>query len=164
MSQSHSGIDVWTKVIRDTVHGEAINYTANRLGMNHQTVFTMWHKILIALQQLPETKNILLGEVTELDETFVLDSSKGRQLTDAVERKACKHGDKAVKLGIFNEYVCICAGIQRNGATYAAANNRTKPSASELESCSRITLRRKPWLFAMSSKATKFLQKRLVAQ
>lgn len=66
MSQSHSGIDVWTEVIRDTVHGDAIDYTAKRLGLNHQTVFTMQHKILIALQQLPEMENILLSEVTEL--------------------------------------------------------------------------------------------------
>lgn len=133
MSHSHSGINMWTEVIRDTIHGEAIDYTAERLGLNHQTVFTMRHKILIALQQLPETKNVLLSEVTELDETFVLDSYKGRRLPDTVERKARKHGAKAVKRGISNEYVCICAGIQRNGAAYAAANNRAKPSAKELE-------------------------------
>lgn len=132
MSQSHSGIDVWTEVIRDTVHGDAIDYTAKRLGLNHQTIFTMRHKLLIALQQLPETENVLLGEVTELDETFVLDSYKGKQLPDTVERKARKHGAKAVKRGISNEYVCICAGIQRNGAAYASTNNRAKPSANEL--------------------------------
>lgn len=132
MSQSHSGIDVWTEVIQDTVHGNAIDYTAKRFGLNHQTVFTMRHKILIALQQLPEMKTILLGEVTELDETFVLDSYKGKQLPDTVERKARKHGAKAVKRGISNEYVCICAGIQRNGDAYASTNNRAKPSASEL--------------------------------
>lgn len=132
MSQSHSGIDVWTEVIRDTVHGDAIDYTAKRLGLNHQTVFVMRHKLLIALQQLLETENVLLGEVTELDETFVLDSYKGKQLPDAVERKPRKHGAKAVKRGISNEYVCICAGIQRNGAAYASTNNRAKPSADEL--------------------------------
>lgn len=132
MAQSHSNADVWEEVIRDTVYGNAIDYTSQRLKLNHQTVFNMRHKILIALQQLPETKNILLGGVTELDETFVLDSYKGRQLPDTVNRKARKHGAKAVKRGISNEYVCICAGIQRNGAAYAAAINRAKPDANEL--------------------------------
>ena len=132
MAQSHFNTEVWEEVIRDTVYGNAIDYTAQRLKLNHQTVFNMRHKILIALQQLPETKNILLGEVTELDERFVLDSYKGKQLPDTVNRKARKHGAKAVKRGISNEQVCICAGIQRNGAAYAATINRAKPDANEL--------------------------------
>lgn len=132
MSHSHSGASVWTEVIRDTVSGDAIGYTAKRLGLNHQTIFHMRHKLLLGLQQLPERKNLLLGEVTELDETFVLDSYKGKQLPDTVCRKARKHGATAAKRGISNEYICICTGIRRNGSAYAATLNRAKPSAGEL--------------------------------
>ena len=63
MSHSHSGANVWTEVIRDKVCGDAIGYTAKRLGPNHQTIFHMRHKLLLGLQQLPERKNLLLGEV-----------------------------------------------------------------------------------------------------
>lgn len=114
---------------QDTVHGCAIDYSAKNLGLSHQTVFNMRHKILLALQNDPDSKNILLGEVSELDETFVLDSYKGKQLPEGVTRK---HGAKAQKCGISNEYVYICTGIQRNGTAYAATVNRAKPDAEEL--------------------------------
>lgn len=132
MAHSHSDAEVWKQVIQDTIYGNAIDYSAKKLGLNHQTVFNMRHKILIALQKFPDSKNILLGEVSELDETFVLDSYKGKQLPDDITRKARKHGAKAEKRGISNEYVCICAGIQRNGPAYAATINRAKPDAEEL--------------------------------
>lgn len=132
MAYSHSNAEIWEEVIQDTVHGCAIDYSAKNLGLSHQTVFNMRHKILLALQNDPDSKNILLGGVSELDETFVLDSYKGKQLPEGVARKARKHGAKAQKRGISNEYVCICTGIQRNGSAYAATINRAKPDAEEL--------------------------------
>ena len=92
----------------------------------------MRHKILLALQELPETKQILLDGVSELDETFVLECYKGKPLPEDIGRKARKHGAKAQKRGISNEYVCICTGIERKGDAYAATVNRAKPDAEEL--------------------------------
>lgn len=92
----------------------------------------MRHKILLALQELPETEQILLEGVSELDETFGLESYKGKSLPETVGRKARKHGAKAQKRGIFNEYVCICTRIQRSEDAYAATANRAKPNAEEL--------------------------------
>lgn len=132
MSQSHFSEAVWQEVISDTVQGHAIDYSAKRLGINHRTVFDMRHKILLALQELPETEHILLGGVSELDETFVLECYKGKQLPETIGRKARKHGAKAQKRGISSEYVCICTGIQRKGEAYAATINRAKPDAAEL--------------------------------
>lgn len=40
MSQSHFQEDIWQEVISDTIHGNAIDYSAKRLGINHQTVST----------------------------------------------------------------------------------------------------------------------------
>ena len=133
MSNSHFPQEVWAEVIEDTLRGNAIDYTAERLGLYHQAVYDMRHKILMALQQMPEVKNICIGEVSELDETFVLDCYKGKKLADDVHRKARKHGAKAQKRGISNEYVCICTGVQRNGDAYAATVNRAKPDAEELK-------------------------------
>lgn len=132
MSNSHFPAEVWSEVIEDTLRGNAIDYTANRLGLYHQAIFDMRHKILMALQQMPEIKDVCLGEVSELDETFVLDCYKGKQLGNDISRKPRKHGAKAEKRGISNEYVCICTGIQRNGDAYAATVNRAKPDAEEL--------------------------------
>lgn len=132
MSNSHFPSEVWAEVIEDTLRGNAIDYTAKRLGLYHQATFDMRHKILMALQQMPEICNACLGEVSELDETFVLDCYKGKPLDDDISRKPHKHGAKAEKRGISSEYVCICTGIQRNGDAYAAAVNRAKPDDEEL--------------------------------
>lgn len=123
MSQSHFSDSVWQEVIRDTVQGHAIYYSAKKLGINHRTVFDMRHKILLALQELPETEHILLGGVAELDETFVLESYKSKPLPDTVDRTARRHGAKAQKRGFSSEYICICAGIQHKGKAYAATIN-----------------------------------------
>lgn len=132
MSKSHFPAPVWEEMISDTLHGNAIDYSAKRLGMYHQATFNMRHKILLALQILPEAADVLLGEVSEFDETFVLDCYKGKKLDEAAGRAARKHGAKAAKRGISSEYVCICTGIRRKGSAFAATVNRAKPSAKEL--------------------------------
>ena len=132
MANSHYQVSVWKEMITDTLHGNAIDYSAKRLGLYHQAAFDMRHKILLALQELPETADACLGEVSEFDETFVLDCYKGRKLEGTVNRAPRRHGAKAEKRGISNEYVCICTGIQRKGEAIAATVNRAKPSAKEL--------------------------------
>lgn len=72
--------------------------------------------------------------MSELDETFVLDSYKGSPLPDSVLRPSRKHGAAAQKRGIFNEYVCICTGVERKGSAIAETVNRAKPSSAELPS------------------------------
>lgn len=132
MSQSHSPANIWQRVISDTVHGHSIGYTAARLNLNHQTVFNMRHKILLSLQQMPEASAVVLGDVSELDETFVFECYKGKPLPETLGRKARKHGAKAQKRGISNEYICICTGIQRGSCAYALSANRAKPDAEKL--------------------------------
>ena len=132
MANSHFPAAIWKEVTKDTLNGQAIDYSAKRLGIYHQAVFNMRHKILLTLQELPEVKDICLGEVSELDETYVLDSYKGKKLDPTVGREARRHGAKAQKRGISSEYLCICTGIQRKGNALAATANRAKPSAGEL--------------------------------
>ena len=133
MSNSHFPAEVWGWVIEDTLHGDAIDFTAKRLGLYHQAVFDMRHKILLALLELPGVADVCLGDVSELDETFVLDCHKGKPLGDDIARAPRKHGAKAEKRGISSEYVCICTGIQRKGDAYAATINRAKPDSEELK-------------------------------
>lgn len=70
--------------------------------------------------------------MSEFDETFVLDCYKGKKHDSTVTRTARRHGAKAGKRGISNEYICICTGIQRKGEAIATVINRAKPSAAEL--------------------------------
>lgn len=117
---------------KDTLHDNAIDYSPKRLGIYHQAAFDMRHKTLLALQELPEIADVCLGEVAEFDETFVLDCYKGKKFDSTVTRTVRRHGAKAGKRDISNEYICICTGIQHKGEAIAAAINRAKPSVAEL--------------------------------
>jgi len=132
MWQSHFPAPVWKSVIADTVGLKSMDHTAKRLGISHQSVFTMRHKILMAMEELPGFNDAVLDGVSELDETFVLECEKGRKFADNAPRKPRKHGAKASKRGISNEYVCICTGVERGGDAYALSVNRAKPDAQEL--------------------------------
>ena len=129
---SHSPASIWREVVSDTLQGHAIDYTAERLGLSHPCIFGMRHKFLLALQDMIAADPVLLNQVAELDETFVLDCFKGKELSSEINRPARKHGAKAQKRGISNEYICINTGVQRNGGVVAEATNRAKPDKSEL--------------------------------
>lgn len=132
MSMSHQTSAVWDAMIEDTLNGNALSYSEKKLNISHQVAFNMRHKILLSLQDL-ETKNpSLLQDVSELDETFVLECFKGKPLPDTVDRPARKHGAKAQKRGISDEYICICTGAQRKSGVMLKAVNRAKPSTAEV--------------------------------
>lgn len=133
MSGSHQSRELWEEVISDTLRGNAIDYSAKRLGLSHDCVFHMRHKILLSLQEEAAGDPVILKNVAELDETYVLESYKGKELPGELGRKARKHGAKAQKRGISNEYICICTGVERKGSAFAASVNRAKPSKEELK-------------------------------
>ena len=130
MSHSRQSATTWRAVIADTIYGRSIDFTAQQLSLSHQCVFDMRHKILTALEEDAET---VLGGVTELDETYVLDNYKGIKFAENSDRSPRKHGAVAEKSGLSQEYVCICTGVERNGSAYACAVNRSKPSKQELQ-------------------------------
>ena len=133
MSNSHYNQSVWADFIRDTLCGISLDESAKKYGFSHQTSFTMRHKILMALQDLLESSPVLLSGIAELDETFVLDCYKGNPVPETAGREPRRHGAKAAKRGISNEYIAICTGIQRDGGAIAATVNRAKPSGEELD-------------------------------
>lgn len=132
MANSHQPREIWEEVIKDTLDGDSIDFTADRLDLTHDCVFRMRHKVLIALTDLQSEESLYLSEVTEMDETYVLDSYKGKHLPAGTGRRPRKHGAKATKRGISNEYVCICTGVQPSGKRLAETINRAKPSSEEL--------------------------------
>lgn len=133
MENSHYGRSVWAGFIQDTLYGESLDNSAEKYGFSHQTSFHMRHKVLMALEDMLEQDPVLLSGVAEFDETFVLDCYKGAPVPESAGREARKHGAKASKRGISNEYVAICTGIQRGGGAVAETVNRAKPSSEELK-------------------------------
>lgn len=129
---SHSSPTVWKQVISDTVEGVPLDKTANNLDLHHETVFNMRHKILYCIEQSLIMNPIALTGTCETDETYVLESEKGRKFPENYHRKPRKHGAKASKAGISNEYVCVCASVTGTGEQVAVAINRASPDGQEI--------------------------------
>lgn len=132
IAHSHSGETVWKQVIRDTVEGISIDKTADSLDLAHSTVFNMRHKILHCVEQAILDAPMALAGVCEADETYVLESVKGRKIPDDYHRKSRKHGAVAAKRGLSDEYICICTSVTEEGKNMAVAINRATPSSQEI--------------------------------
>ena len=132
MQGSHSSPTVWKQVIADTVAGVPIDETADSLELHHETVFNMRHKILYCIEQSLITNPTPLTGTCETDETYVLESEKGRKFPDNHHRKPRKHGAKASKPGISNEYVCVCTSVTGAGEQVAVSVNRASPDSQEI--------------------------------
>jgi transposase-like protein len=130
---SHQGETVWKQVIRDTVEGVSIDKTAAGLDLAHSTVFNMRHKILFCIEKIIADNPAVLEGVCEADETYVLENVKGSKIPDGYHRKPRKHGAKASKPGISNEYICICTSVDSDNNCTAAIVNRAAPSKAEIE-------------------------------
>lgn len=132
IAYSHSSETVWKQIIRDTVDGIAIDKTADSLDLAHSTVFNMRHKILRCVEQLIINTPTELDGVHEADETYVLESLKGRKIPVDYHRKPRKHGSKATKAGISEEYICVCTSVGSENQCTASAVNRATPSKAEI--------------------------------
>jgi transposase-like protein len=133
IAHSHSSKTVWKQVIRDTVDGISIDKTAEALDLSHSTVFHMRHKILYCVEQaILNTAGVLEG-VCEADETYVLESVKGRKIPEGYHRKPRKHGAKASKAGLSEEYICVCTSVDADNNCVTATINRAAPSKAEIE-------------------------------
>lgn len=97
----------------------------------------MRHKILVAMEHSELSKPTVLSDVKECDETFVPESVKSTEIPDDYWRCPRRHGAKAQKRGISNEYICICTGIGREGGAVAVSVNRAKPDGAELKAAFR---------------------------
>jgi len=134
MSESHFDREIWESIIEDTFNGLSIDDSADYWQIHHSTVFRMRHKILLALEYLEECNPTELKNIAELDETYVLESEKGKKFDENATRAPRKRGSKASKRGLSEEQVCICTGVERNkGSSYAVTVNRAKPSNDEIK-------------------------------
>jgi transposase-like protein len=132
ISHSQSSATVWKQVISDTVDGISIDETAASLDLHRETIFNMRHKILYCIEQSLISEPTPLIGVCETDETYVLESEKGKKFPENHPRKPRKHGAKASKAGISNEYVCVCTSVTGENDNVAVAVNRASPDSQEI--------------------------------
>jgi transposase-like protein len=132
IAHSQMGEAAWKQIIRDTLNGISLDKTAEMMNFSHATAFNCRHKILSALETLETIEPTIISGVCELDDTYVLENSKGKKLPEGYWRKARKHGAKASKRGISSEYISIQAGVMRNGKIYTQTVNRATPRSEDV--------------------------------
>jgi transposase-like protein len=105
--------DKWFYYFELMLQGLSLRKIAVELEIHLSTAFYWRHKILLALStKLTEG----LNGIVEADETYVLESKKGKnQVKKIEERPARKRGGKAKKRGISCEQVSILTATDRNG-------------------------------------------------
>jgi len=130
MYYSHQSADSWIAAANDTVTGIPLFKTAEYLEVSEYTAFRMRHKMLMALEQREPSSVVLQGDC-ELDETYVLESHKGKKIP-GYWRSPRKHGAVAQRPGLSSEQVCIMTGIERGGPAYANTQNVASPSKDEI--------------------------------
>jgi hypothetical protein len=91
----------------------------------------MRHQALFCLETEQRAERALSG-VLESDEMYILESLKGKELPEGYWRAARKHGAVSCKGGISDEYICVCAAIERGGKAYSRAVGRGKVRKEEI--------------------------------
>ena len=127
-AHSHQSVDSWITAIEDTLSLQALDKTAGKIGVCHETAFNMRHKLLAFLETMMESE-VFLNELVESDETYVVESQKGIKCED---RKPRKHGEGATKPGLSHEQFCVCVATDRNDHVCAVCVNRAKPSGDDI--------------------------------
>ncbi len=107
--------DRWHTQAQAMLDGVTVEQAAKRCGVDYTTAFRWRHRFLAALNL---DKPQMLSGIVEADETFVLESFKGRR--SALGRPPRKRGGKASKRGLSSEQIPIIVARDRSGATIDA--------------------------------------------
>lgn len=104
--------DRWAAQTAAMLAGESLAKAAKRCGVAASTAFRWRHRFLQAPALDKPTK--LIG-IVEADETFILESFKGKR--SGLPRPARKRGGKAAKRGLSREQIPILVARDRTGHT-----------------------------------------------
>ena len=105
----------WGDQAQALIAGETIAKAAERCKVDYTTAFRWRHRFLAALSQ---DKPSRLSGIVEADETFILESFKGKR--KGLPRAARKRGGKAAKRGLSEEQIPVMVARDRSGATIDA--------------------------------------------
>jgi transposase-like protein len=104
--------DKWSSQADAMIEGVSLAKAARRCGVHYTTAFRWRHRFLAALSgDKPKT----LAGIVESDETFILESFKGKR--SSLPRKARKRGGTSAKRGLSAEQIPVIIARDRYGAT-----------------------------------------------
>jgi transposase-like protein len=104
--------DKWTAQTEAMIEGVSIMKAAEQCGVHYTTAFRWRHRFLASLAgDKPKT----LTGIVEGDETFILESFKGKR--SGLPRKPRKRGGKSAKRGLSAEQIPVIVARDRTGAT-----------------------------------------------
>jgi transposase-like protein len=107
--------DRWLDHARAMIEGKSLAKTAELCGVHPTTAFRWRHRFL---RSPAADKPRTLSGIVEADETFILESFKGRW--SDLRRKARKRGGSARHPGLYQDNVPILVARDRKGATFDA--------------------------------------------
>ena len=105
----------WADQAQALIAGETVSKAAERCRVAYTTAFRWRHRFLAALNL---DKPQRLSGIVEADETFILESFKGKR--GKLARPARKQGGKASKRGLSSEQIPVLVARDRSGATFDA--------------------------------------------
>ena len=136
--------DKWASQTQAMIDGVSTAKAAARCGVHYTTAFRWRHRFLASLAG--DKPKGLIG-IVEGDETFILESFKGKR--SGIPRKPRKRGGKSAKRGLSAEQIPVIVARDRQGATTDAVLAATGPCVDHRgpERChhaeQRVLLRRR---------------------
>src|ERR1700728_780806 len=107
--------DRWLDQARAMIEGKSLAKTAELCGVHPTTAFRWRHRFL---RSPAADKPRTLSGIVEADETFILESFKGRR--SDLPRKSRKRGGTARHPGLHQDNIPLLVARDRNGATFDA--------------------------------------------
>jgi transposase-like protein len=105
----------WGDQAQALMEGDTLARAAARCGIDATTAFRWRHRFLAAMK---DDKPRQLSGIVEADETFILESKKGKRA--GLARKPRRRGGKASKRGLSDEQIPVMVARDRSGATIDA--------------------------------------------
>lgn len=118
----------WLKYFEMMVEGYTLPKISETLEIHISTAFYWRHKILNAVRSLG---NQTLKGIVESDETFFLESDKGKK--SITHRKARKRGGVATKRGISKEQICVLVAQDRNGQVISQMAGKGRIKSTDID-------------------------------
>ena len=154
-SNSHSSENEWKEVILDTLSGISLRKTAKRLEIGLSRVQRMRHLILNSIETYTENSETQLEGTIEIDDTYILESVKGMKIGENYHRSARKHGAKASKRGLSNEYVSVNVAVSRDGNSYSKSVNTSRPTIENVKSVFENKINQESMIYCDGDKSFK---------
>ncbi len=115
------------------IRGFSLKRCHEEVEISARTAFFWRHKILFAIAD--EIKNDTLDGLVETDETYFLESHKGKRNIDwkKMGRLPRTRGGVATLRGLSKEQICVICSLDRSGHILSEPTGRSRPNHVEIE-------------------------------